>query len=81
MARYFNEDKTVFLTYDAGAAGCPHENHLNHDLYPTPHTKVNLQRVIDLNVKVTTIKLLDDHMCCLGILRKASRVKYRNKSL
>ena len=50
--RQYNGAKTVFLTNDAGR---------NSRLISYTFTKVNLKQPIDLNIKHTTLKPLDDN--------------------
>ena len=58
--RQYNEAKTVFSTNGAETSGHPHakKKNLNPDL--TPFKRINSKSFMDLNVKHTTIKLLED---------------------
>ena len=50
----------MFSTNGAGTTGSPHARKRNVDL--TPFIRINSRRIIDLQVKCKTIKLLGDYI-------------------
>ena len=51
--------RRIFSTNGAGAIIYPQTKNMNYNLYRTPDTKINSMCIIDLNIKYTSVKLLE----------------------